>query len=61
MTLSSAPISNTQFRPRTTRSGNLGRGSQTMHVPKLTTRSGSLGIKRNARGGKLYQMGTTYR
>ena len=54
MEFSSAPISNKQFRPRTTRSGNLGRANRQFTVPKLTTRSGSLGLKRNARAGKKY-------
>lgn len=54
MKFSSAPISNKQFRPRTTRSGNIGRANRTMSVPKLPTRSGSIRIKRNARSGTKY-------
>lgn len=47
-------LSNSQFRPRSMQSGNLGRGSTTMKVPKLTKKGGTLGIKRNARSGKMY-------
>jgi hypothetical protein len=54
--ISSAPISNLQFRPRRVGSANASvpSGKTSMSVPKLTTRSGSLAIKRNARSGKLY-------
>lgn len=55
MTISSAPISNLQFRPRRAGSANANvpASHKTMDVPKLTTRSGSLAIKRNARSGKM--------
>lgn len=55
MKFSSAPISNTQFRPRTMRSGDSYTGAnKTMDVPIIPTRSGSIRIKRNARAGKKY-------
>lgn len=58
MTLSSAPLSNRQFFPRSNRAAtsrnSAPSGGKTMNVPKLTTRSGSLAIKRNARAGKKY-------
>ena len=50
-----APLSNAQFRPRSPgKSAKPPSGKSTMSVPKLTTRSGSLAIKRNARSGKMY-------
>lgn len=50
-----SPLSNAQFRPRSPgKSARVSSGSKTMDVPKLTTRSGSLAIKRNARSGKMY-------
>lgn len=52
---SMAPLSNAQFRPRTPgKPAKVSSGSKTMDVPTLTTRSGSLAIKRNARAGKKY-------
>lgn len=48
-------LSNSQFRPRTPgKSAQAPHGKQTMDVPRLVTRSGSLAIKRNARSGKMY-------